>query len=91
MVDKAAKEFLDDFEGIHDNFYSCESIQVRDDEAKVHDVFVYMLNNFDENKVLNEKAVLFENYSSKNAFYPEYMSRVDRPDNVQQLTSQVKK
>ena len=91
LIDQEAKEFFDDFEGIHDNFYSAKIIEVKDQKTgTVHQVTTYMMDNFKE-ELINENTIFFENYSSKNQYYPEYQKRLDRPENVDIALSAVKK
>lgn len=91
MIDQPAKEFFDDFEGVHDDFYSCKLIEVTEPASgTVHQVYTYVLDNFNED-LLNDKAVLFDNYTSVNQIHPEYEKRLDTPDNLTKVLSVVKK
>ena len=85
LVDQATKDFLDEFEGIHDDFYSCQQIQVKETETgTIHEV-----NRFSED-IINENTILLDNYSSKNPYFPEYIKHLDRSDNTANLVSQIK-
>jgi hypothetical protein len=90
MIDQEAKEFFDDFEGVHDNLYKFIKIDVIDTKlGNTHEVHVYVLNDF-KSEILNEKTVLFENYSSVNPYYGEYNKEGDRPENFRCLIDQLK-
>lgn len=96
LMDQAAKDYFDEFEGIHEDFYSCERIQVREitesNEVtdQVHDVFIYMMNNVNESLLLNEKTLLLDRYTAKSDLYGEYQPKLDKPEHAQQLASQIK-
>jgi hypothetical protein len=84
LIDSKAKEFFDEFE----HFYNCLPINVKDSSGNIHEVFSYILCNFKEN-LLNEERVLFENYSSINEYYAPYVK--SKPNNSREITkSQVK-
>jgi hypothetical protein len=90
LIDQEAKEFFDDFEGVHDNLYKCIKINALDSKlGNTHEVFVYVLNEF-KSEILNENTILFENYSSVNPYYGEYMKGDDRPENYENLIAQLK-
>lgn len=79
MIDDKAREFFDEFEF----GYSALSIDVRlNSTGEVHSCVTYMLENFRE-EILNPSSsiILFENYSSVNQYYPEYLKKQDCPDN----------
>ncbi len=84
LIDSKAKEFFDEFE----HLYNCLPIEVRDSKGNIHEVHSYILCNFKES-LLNEDKVLFENYSSINNYYPPYVKA--KPQNSRIITkSQVK-
>ena len=77
MIDNKAKEFFDEFEGVNEGLYSPFKIDVRDKiTGEVHQCLVYLLDNF-KPEILDEQTVLFENYTSKNEYFPEYKKRSD--------------
>jgi len=82
--------FFDDFEGVQDNLYKCIKINVFDTKSgNTHEAYVYVLNEF-KPEILNEKTILFENYSSVNPYYGEYRKADDRPENHENLIDQLK-
>ena len=90
LIDKDAKEYFDEFEAVHLNLYSLELINVIDKKTnQIHQVFAYLVNDFKQ-ELLNEKTILFENYSSINDFYPVYQKREDTPENFRVLYDAVK-
>jgi hypothetical protein len=48
----------------------------------------YLLDDFKE-ELLNEKAILFESYSSINDYYPEYKKFEDTDENTNSLLRQL--
>ncbi|RNA39992.1 hypothetical protein BpHYR1_032920 [Brachionus plicatilis] len=81
LIDDEAKKFLDEFEGVHENLYSDMFIEVVDKKNnQVQRVCAYLLNNFKQD-LLDENAVLFENYSSVNPFHKTYEKHKDTPEN----------
>lgn len=81
MIDDKAKQFFDDFEGVNENLYSPFLIDVKNKTSgELHQCVTYLLDNF-RPEILNEKTILFESYTSKNEFLPEYQKKDDVPDN----------
>ena len=78
MADQAAKDFLDEFEGVEDNMYTLIKIDVKDNTTgTIHQVYAYLLDQFKES--LLEGSVLLENYSSINPYYGSYKIEDDKP------------
>ena len=91
LVTSEVKEWLDWFEGVSDKLYACKKIDVRDNKnGQIHQAYAYLLEDF-KDELLNENAILFESYSSRNEIFPEYEKFEDTPDNTLNLLKQVKK
>jgi hypothetical protein len=91
LIDQDAKEYFDEFEGVHADFYCSKQIDVVDQKTgQTYKAFTYMLHDFNED-LLNEKNVLLDNYSSVNPYYPEYKKPNDTPDRLDQVLGVVKK
>ena len=91
MIDEKTKLFLDDFEGIQDDLYKLQEMEVIDIETDFVQVCsTYVLDNFNETLITNE-TILFDNYSSVNSYYGEYKKSHDTPENINILLKQVKK
>jgi hypothetical protein len=91
MIDQETKLFLDYFEGVEDNLYKMQEIEVIEKETdSVQVCSTYILDNFNES-LINNETILFENYSSVNSYFGEYKKNHDTPENVNILLKQVKK
>jgi len=91
MIDQETKLFLDYFEGVEDNLYKMQEIEVIEKETdSVQVCSTYILDNFNES-LINNETILFENYSSVNSYVGEYKKNHDTPENVNILLKQVKK
>ena len=91
MIDEKTKLFLDDFEGVQNNLYKLQEMEVIDIETDFVQVCsTYVLDNFNETLITNE-TILFDNYSSVNSYYGEYKKSHDTPENINILLKQVKK
>jgi len=91
MIDQETKLFLDYFEGVEDNLYKMQEIEVIEKETdSVQVCSTYILDNFNES-LINNETILFENYSSVNSYFGEYKKNHDTPENVNTLLKQVKK
>ncbi len=91
MVDDQALEYLDYFEGVHQNFYSKMKLfvkGVKNDE--VHEVNCYVLENFKPYLVENTKYFLNEYNSNNNKSNLNYLKRSDTSDRADTLIEQVK-
>lgn len=81
MIDNKAREFLDEFEGVNEGLFSPFIIEVKDKNiGEIHQCISYLIDNF-KPEILNNKTILFEKYSSKNEFFPEYKKSDDIPSN----------
>lgn len=90
LIDEEAKKFLDEFEGVHENLYSDVCIDVLDKKTnQVQRVCAYLLNNFKQD-LLDENTILFENYSSINAYHKKYEKHKDTPENSNIVFTAVK-
>ena len=90
LVDKAAKEWLDEFEGVQDNIYSVLPVEVRDHKSgALQRPYAYLLDKFRHD--LLDSRVLFESYSSINDHYGPYNTKDDRPENANHVFDQIKK
>lgn len=88
MVDKPTIDFLDEFEGIHQGFYSKVLIQVRDKaNGNLHDAFVYVLDNFKDDLIRDESKFL-DSYSDDPS--RPYSNTHDTPENTVNLIKEVK-
>jgi hypothetical protein len=88
LVDKPTIDFLDDFEGIHQGFYSKVLIQVSDKKnGDTHDAIVYVLDNFKDDLIKDDSKFL-ESYS--NDPYRPYDYTHDTPENTINLINEVK-
>ena len=71
--------------------YACYVIEVLNHKTgQVERAASYLLDDFKE-ELLNEKAILFESYSSINDYYPEYKKFEDTDENTNSLLRQLKK
>lgn len=76
LIDAKAREFFDEFEA----GYAALPIEVKEKSSgKTHECIAYMLENF-KPSLLSEDRILFDNYSAKNDFYPEYKKKQDTLD-----------
>ena len=90
MVDQKTVDFLDDFEGIHDNFYSKKLIKVKDQSTdQLHEAYCYVLEDFNES-LLNDEY-LTNDYDSNNKYNLKYKKSSDTADRTCSLVQQVKK
>ncbi len=90
MIDREAKAFFDDFEGLSDDFYSLTTLKVKDHKTgALHNCLCYVINNFRQD-LLNENTIFLDNYSSKNSHFPEYRKIDDTPENFKNLVEEIK-
>ena len=91
MVDNETVEFLDEFEGVHQNFYSKVKISVKSaSNGETHEAFCYVLENFKPYLIENPKYLLEDYDSNNNQFNLSYIKRIDTPDRTDCLIEQVK-
>jgi gamma-glutamylaminecyclotransferase len=91
LVDDETLEFLDEFEGLHQNFYSKQKISVKSVlSGDIHEAFCYVLENFKPYLIENTKYLLDDYDSNNNQFNLSYVKRIDTPDRADSLIEQVK-
>lgn len=74
-VNQEAVEFLDEFEGVHLNYYSNMKIDIEAESGLIEQLSTYVMDNFNEITFLNENTVFFDDYTEKNGIFGEYRHR----------------
>jgi len=84
--------FLDEFEGVHLNYYSKMNVDVELEDGSVEPLHTYVMDNFNEETFLNESTIFFDDYTEKNGIFGEYRHRSKIRDyNMEEHLRQVKK
>ena len=90
MVDQKTLDFLDDFEGIEENFFSKKLIDVKDQTSnELHEAYCYVLEDFNES--LLDDEYLISEYDTNNKLNLPYKKEGDTPSRTNTLVQQVKK
>lgn len=89
-VNNETIEFLDEFEGVKAGVYSCFEIKVIDNDSNQFNARTYILDKFKQS-LLNDKTILFDDYSSINSYFGAYIKKEYFPNfNFDDYIKQIK-